>query len=75
MDGYKVQGKVWNTQDPERATARYLNIRPTTQLLYQGTGSRKNEARRAARYIIVDSRVAGSDPMRGRFAFLSLILR
>ena len=52
---------------------RYLYIRPTNQPLYQGAGSRKNEARRDIRQVelqisLVECKVVGSIPERA-FAF------
>ena len=39
----EVQGQVWIIPDPRKATARYLNICRTTQLLYQGAGTARKK--------------------------------
>ena len=42
-DGFEVQGQVWIIPDPRKVTARYLNICPATQLLYQGVGTARKK--------------------------------
>ena len=71
MDGYEVIGVVWSTLHARKATARYLYVRPTTQLLYQGAGTAGKTSPEGWFAITVECKVSDSIPEREGGAFHS----